>query len=71
MLNQLAEAKKEALASQEVKFVRPPHKIKDKVSLSPTGVSPQTLEQADKVLASRQRISVVGTRRPAEASRHL
>lgn len=52
MLNQLAEAKKEALASQEVKFVRPPHKIKDKVSLSPTGVNPQTLEQADKVLAS-------------------
>ena len=52
MLNQLAEAKKEALANQEVKFVRPPHKIKDKVSLSPTGVNPQTLEQADKVLAS-------------------
>lgn len=52
MLGQLAEAKKEALARQGVEFVRPPHKIKDKVSMSPTGVNPKTLEQAEKVLTS-------------------
>lgn len=52
MLRQLAEAKTAALARSGVEVVQPPHKIREKVSVSAAGVSPEMLERAEKVISS-------------------
>lgn len=52
MLRQLADAKAAALSRTGVEVVQPPHKIKDKVSVSASGVSPEMLDRAEKVMTS-------------------